>query len=334
MVLKISEENSLDRNPTKIAWSSSLMQLWRRKYTIHEEIADRIGCYRPFCKMNLIWQDELIHRKGQWKEVFPDGSRKNLVICVSAPGGTQSLSVLISDCIADLHFTGDTQCFPLYYYEKQKEEEQSLFGEKETYIRHDGVTDFALSQARDRYGSRVTKEDIFYYVYGFLNLPSYRETFSADLKKSLPRIPFVESPNDFWDFSKAGRELAELHLHYEDQPAPEGILVEGDDGNYRVTKMRFPQKGQKDTILYNDHISITHIPPAVYDYVVNGRSAVEWIMERYQVRTDKKSGITNDPNDWAKEHEKPRYILDLLLSVMTVSLKTQAIVAGLPKITF
>ena len=209
-----------------------------------------------------------------------------------------------------------------------------LAGEKE-YIRHDGVTDFALKQARKIYGPKVTKEDIFYYVYGFLHLPSYREKFAADLKKSLPRILFVEEPKQFWQIEKAGRQLADIHLNYEHQPAPDGIVVEGaESDNFTVKKLKFKSKKDKSILIYNDDIRITHIPLAVYDYVVNGRSPVEWIMDRYQVKTDKASGITNDPNDWAIEHNQPRYILDLLLSVMTVSLKTQEIVNSLPEIKF
>ncbi|WP_346682928.1 type ISP restriction/modification enzyme [Megasphaera stantonii] len=158
--------------------------------------------------------------------------------------------------------------------------------------------------------------------------------FAADLKKSLPRIFFVDEPKVFWQIVEAGRNLADHHLHYETQAAPDAVCVEGDCGNYQVNKMHFPKKGQQDTIIYNQDITISHIPLAVYDYKVNGRSPVEWIMERYQVSIDKKSGIKNDPNDWGKEHGNPRYILDLLLSVMTVSLKTQEIIQNLPDVHF
>ena len=151
------------------------------------------------------------------------------------------------------------------------------------------------------------------------------------MKKMLPRQPLVERPSDFWAFSKAGRALAELHLNYETQPPHPDVVVTGaEQGKFRVEKMRFPDKQDKTTIEYNPWITISHIPQEAYDYVVNGRTAVEWIMERYQIKTDKASGISNDPNDWAEEQGKPRYILDLLLSVITVSVKTVRIIKNLP----
>ena len=169
----------------------------------------------------------------------------------------------------------------------------------------------------------------------------------------LPRIPLVEDVRDFWAFSKAGRALAELHLNYENVPPYEGVIVNGDNPQpnedlyrfYRVEKMKFAKKtveidgkkkkiDDKSTIVYNSRITISNIPEKAYEYVVNGKSAIEWIMERYQVKTDKKSGITNDPNDWSLEHEKPRYILDLLLSIINVSMQTLEIIENLPKLNF
>lgn len=151
----------------------------------------------------------------------------------------------------------------------------------------------------------------------------------------LPRIPLVDEPREFWSFSKAGRELAELHINYESVPPYEGVTVTGaEKGLFNVEKMRFPKKGQTDTILYNGYITISDIPDKAYEYIVNGKSAIEWVMERYQVSTHKESGITNDPNNWAKEVGNPRYILDLLLSVINVSVKTVGIVESLPKLVF
>lgn len=188
----------------------------------------------------------------------------------------------------------------------------------------------------------MSKEDIFYYVYGVLHSPDYRNTFENDLKKMLPRLPLVEDVRDFWKFSKAGRKLADLHLNYEEVPPYEGVEVSGASEEafqlnpdlYKVQKMRFPKRDQKDKIIYNSKIELNNIPEKAYEYVVNGKSAIEWIMDRYQVKTDKKSGITNDPNDWAKEHDKPRYILDLLLSIINVSVQTMDIVESLPKLDF
>lgn len=172
-------------------------------------------------------------------------------------------------------------------------------------------------------------------MYGILHSPDYRKQFAADLKKMLPRIPLVDNAADFKAFTAAGRKLADLHLNYEKRTPPADVIVEGDNGhNYKVTKMKFKDKADKSEIIYNNQITIKNIPAEAYDYVVNGRSAIEWIMERYQVKTDKASQITNDPNDWAEEHNEPRYILDLLLSIITVSVETVKIVNNLPKLKF
>ena len=162
----------------------------------------------------------------------------------------------------------------------------------------------------------------------------------------LPRLPLVDEPRDFWAFSKAGRALAELHINYEDvEPYPDVIVKGAESEFYTVQKMRHPKKegvvrGKKkkvdDTsiIKYNSRITLSNIPDKAYEYIVNGKSAIAWIMERYQVKTDKKSGITNNPNDWSEEVGNPRYILDLLLSIINVSVQTVDIVNELPKINF
>ena len=288
--------------------------------------------YRPFNKINCYFHSSLNERVYKIPSIFPINKAINIVICVSA---NKNEPPLMSTYIPDLHFNGDSQCFPLYYYEKKSIYQPTLFdGDSNAkYMRKDGITNFILERCRENYGPKVTKEDIFYYVYGLLHSPDYRKAFAADLKKMLPRLPLVEKPVDFWVFSKAGRALAELHLKYETQPACPKVKVEGvESGNFRVEKMRFPNKGDKSVIEYNPWIAISNIPLDAYDYVLNGRSAIEWIMERYQIKTDKASGITNDPNDWATEHGKPRYILDLLLSIVTVSLETLKIIKTLPQI--
>ena len=253
----------------------------------------------------------------------------------------------MTDCVPDLHLNQTTQCFPLYYYIEKDATQLSLFDAADAngkcYERHEAITDWILKEVRQRYNApNFTRETIFYYVYGLLHSADYRSRFADDLKKSLPRIPLVERAEDFIRFSKAGKELAKLHLEYERvKPCP-AVTVEGDRplthteadyDFYRVPdKMRFRSKEDKSTILYNGHLTVTGIPAEAYQYVVNGKSAIEWIVERYAVTTDKKSLIRNDANDWAREHRQPRYILDLLLSVIQVSLETQRIVQDLPKL--
>ena len=186
----------------------------------------------------------------------------------------------------------------------------------------------------------ITKEDIFYYVYGVLHSPEYRTRFASDLKKMLPRLPFTRETADFWRFSQAGRDLAQWHLNYETvEPWPvqefASELLSDPAKDFLVQKMTFGRKDRqvdKTTIHYNAQITLTGIPLEAYEYVVNGKPALEWIMERYQVTVDKDSGIRNDPNDWAREHNQPRYILDLLKRIVRVSIETMKIVNALPSL--
>ena len=242
----------------------------------------------------------------------------------------------MTNMVPSLDTLEKSQCFPLYYYEPAPTAQADMFAAPAGaggYVRRDGVSDWILTQARLKYGADVSKEDIFYYVYGFLHSPDYRTTYANDLKKMLPRLPLVEAATDFWAFNHAGRHLADVHVGYEQVPAHPQVQVSGAErGFFAVEKMRFPAKDRKDTIIYNSAITISNIPAAAYAYVVNGKSAIEWVMERYAVTTHKESGIVNDPNDWAAEVSNPRYILDLLLSVIHVSTQTVAIVAGLPPV--
>lgn len=327
-----------NKNEKYIKWSSSLFSKAEKGISL-EFKKDRItqSFYRPFNKMVCYFDENVVHRAGQMPKIFPIQETKNFIICLPGIGERKGFCTLISSHIFDLNaFDGGIQCFPLYYYEKHSVYHPTLFDtDNEEYTRKDGITNFILERCRESYGPKVTKEDIFYYVYGLLHSPDYRKAFAADLKKMLPRIPLVEKPADFWTFSKAGRALADLHLNYETQPACGDVVVEGaEHGNFHVEKIRFPDKKDKSVIEFNPWIKLTNIPLEAYDYVVNGRSAIEWIMERYQIKTDKASGITNDPNDWAQEQGKPRYILDLLLSVISVSMQTLSIIKTLPKLRF
>lgn len=335
----LKADDFIDTDAKKISWTSSLIShLERCNAADFQQDKILLSTYRPFFKQNLYFCDKMVHRRGQMQEFFPTPDTKNLVICVSGLGGSKENTTIITDCIPDLNcLDSGTQCFPLFYYEESQKSSPTLFdaGSENEFIRRDGVSDFILERAQKIYGNRVAKEDIFYYVYGILHSPEYRTRFANDLKKMLPRIPLVDEPREFWLFSKAGRELAELHINFETVPPYDGVTVTGTEkGLFNVDKMRFPKKGQKDTVLYNSYITISNIPDKAYEYIVNGKSAIEWIMERYQITTHKESGIINDPNDWAKEVGNLRYILDLLLSVINVSVKTVGIVEGLPELRF
>lgn len=291
----------------------------------------------------MYYSKALNERVYQIPKLFPNNNVYNLVICVSGLGSNNHSVPIITNLIPDLGLNSACQCFPLYWYEEKTQNAPSQGGlfstenseNDDKYIRHDGVTDFIHNLAKEKYGHKVTKEDIFYYVYGILHSEDYRTKFAADLKKMLPRIPLVDKVDDFWAFSDAGRDLAKLHLNYEDQAPLASVKVYGEDsGIFTVDKMKFKSKDNKSEIIYNKYILITNIPEIAYEYVVNGKSAIEWILDRYQIRVDKDSQIKNDPNDWAIEHDKPRYILDLLLSVISLSVATVKIIKSLPKLNF
>ena len=336
-----------------LSWTAGVMADRQRGiYYKIEECDYRESLYRPFFKQQLLYYKPLNERQYQIPRLFPTSEHKNLVICVSGIGANKPFTALITDYIPCLDLVEKSQCFPLYWYDEKEPDLLDLFNQGtdnkiEKYTRKDGVTDWILTQCRKQYGykTQITKEDIFYYVYGILHSLDYRSTFEADLKKMLPRLPLVESKEEFFAFSNAGRQLAELHLNYETIEPYRKCEIEfapftnkGDSMNYRVEKMRFgkidSKTADKSVIYYNTSIAIKNIPSEAYEYVVNGKSAIEWIMERYQVTTDTKSGITNDPNDWAKEHDDEKYIYNLLLRIINVSVQTVEIVKSLPKLKF
>jgi predicted helicase len=323
---------------TQISWTRALIKdLSLNKEHRFDASRITLGIYRPFYKQNLYYSRDLNEMVYLMTRHYPTGNEENLSISVSGAGASKGFSTYLSSVIPNLHFLDSSQSYPLYHYTESASQAGELFATQEEtkYTRHDAITDWIHKKAQAQYGNNVTKEDIFYYVYGFLHSPNYRETFKNDLKKSLPRLPLVDSREDFWKFSNAGRALGDLHVNYETvAPNAEFTVTGAESGNFRVQKMRFPNKDQKHTIIYNSKIKLENIPAKAYEYVVNGKSAIEWIMERYQVKTDPKSGIKNDPNDWAEEVGNPRYILDLLLSVVEVSVRTVEVVASLPGVDF
>lgn len=331
-----SVEDFIDTDTTKISWSRAYRQtLQKGIYQIYNAIYAVHATYRPFVKQVLYFDRRVLNDVGPLQSYFPTPQHKNYIISLSGPGARKAFSCLISNEITDLELIEKCQCFPLYWYEKREAAKGVLdlgLEEREgDYIRHDGITDFALRQFRTAYNNpRISKEDIFYYIYGLLHAPEYRTRFANDLKKELPRIPFSKN---FYVFSQAGRELATLHLNYETlEPWP--VTEERTADNYLVQKMRFPKKGAKDTIIYNSSITLKNIPLEAYDYIINGKSAMEWLMERYAITTDKASGIINDPNAWITETcpDNPRYILDLLKRIIRLSVETVRLVSTLPPV--
>lgn len=334
-------EEFISFNDEKISWSRALREGVQRGRSIYYvDDALTIGVYRPFVKSNLYFHRSLINDVALIPKIFPGCGSKNISITVTSKGA-KSFSAFIVGLIPDLNIMeAGSQCFPLYFYDEAAQaSKDDLFAEpiEGGLRRRDAITDAGLAHFASAYPSEaIGKEDLFYYVYGILHSQDYRERYADNLSKELPRIPAVKKAADFWAFSKAGRALAELHLNYEAvEPYPLTIEAKGalTNADYRVEKMKFAKKGDKSTVIYNHRITLKGIPEAAWDYVVNGKAALDWVMERQAVRTDKASGIVNDANDWAVETMgNPKYPLELFQRVVTVSLETQKIVKALPKL--
>lgn len=337
----------IDTDPTQISWTRSLKQEFAkgRKFTFEADCLTP-SLYRPFSKQWLYFNRQLNEMVYQMPRIFPDSAAKNIVIGLPASESRNAFSVSIADHLPSLHASDmvGSQYFPLYVYDDDADEgpsssQGSLFDAPtpKKHKRRDAITDEGLVHFEEAYpGTVISKEDIFYYVYGLLHSPDYRERFADNLSKELPRIPCVKSAADFWHFTEAGRKLADLHINYEAAALyPATVSGGANDADFRVEKMRYGGKGGKDktTLIYNAKITVSGIPLEAYEYVVNGKAALDWVVERQCVKTDKASGIVNDANDWAIETMRnPRYPLELFLRVITVSLETMKIVKALPKL--
>ncbi len=341
----------IDTDPTKISWTRALKQdlVRGRRFEFDEKCLVK-SMYRPYTRQWLYFNRRFNEMVYQVPRLFPSAAVENRVICINAVGAQKEFSALMTNHLPDLHLMQTGQCFPLYTFEASDDEVEgdeqqpdmfSVESKEAGYTRNDGITDAGLAHFQSAYpGEAISKEDIFYYVYGLLHSPEYRERYADNLNKELPRIPRMRTASGFWAFSKAGRQLAELHVNY-DAVEPYPLKIEGGalllkDDDYRVEKMRYGKNGKdKDltTVIYNGKITLTGVPLEAYEYVVNGKPALEWVIERQAVKTDKDSGIVNDANDWAVETmSNPRYPLELFQRVVTVSMETMKIVRALPKL--
>ncbi len=298
--------------------------------------------YRPFCKQTLYFDstNQFNNCVYQLPKLFPTPEHKNLAITLPGPGSAGEFYVLMHDQIPALGVATSLQCFSLYSYELAGTKDDDLLSLIEDpdgvggYRRRDNITDATLQTYQEAYGDKqISKEDIFFYVYGLLHSTEYREKYSSDLAKMLPRIPKVKH---FLAYATAGRSLSELHLNYEYAEAyPLEEIVKTNVADeyelYRVKKLTFLGRKDKTGIVYNQNITLKGIPEEALEYRLMGnRSALEWIIDRYQVTIHSASQIRNDPNDYSREVGNPRYIIDLIKRIITVSLETNRIVANLP----
>ena len=317
--LKTPVEDFIDTNDPRIKWSRQVKaSLKKLGLSTYEDTHFRTALYRPFCQKYLYFDNFWNEERYQQHRFFPtpETEAENWVIIVSDHGFRSNFNTLMTNLIPDLHTLAASdsfQCFPFYTYNENGTN------------RRENITDWALAKFRTHYNDDpITKWDIFHYTYALLHHPVYREKYETNLKRDLPHIPFVE---DFWGFSKAGAALADLHVNYESIPKYSGlkyIEIEGATVDWRVEKMKLSK--DKTQLKYNDFLTLDGIPAEVFDYRLGTRSALEWIVDQYRVKTDKRSGIVNDPN----RAEEPRYIVDLIVRVISVSLETVEIVKNLP----
>lgn len=331
-------EKFIDPDPTKISWGGGLRDELARGRQVSFRPQSIYSCmYRPFTRQYVYFDSQLNERRYQLPNAFPTAQHNNIGFLIVGAGNDKPFSVLMTSLIPDLALwgSGSGQYFPRWTYERREESDGTFdftsAGDSDEYgyCRVDNITDAIHALYRSAVGD-VSKDDIFFYVYALLHDPAYRQTFAADLKKMLPHIPTPDSRERFNQFAGVGRKLADLHLNYETAEAyPLDVRVNGDPTNretWRVTKMRWKTKGDTTAIVYNEKITIAGIPEQAERYQLGARSALAWIIDRYQVKKDKASGIVNDPNVWCDEHENPTYIIDLIKKITTVSVKTMELV--------
>lgn len=300
-----------NRNGKDIKWSPKLEQLLKRGQPIKfDENNIRLGLYRPYTKKYLYYDNKLVERPGLYYKQFGDS---NEVIFTTGRGASKDFSVLATDLIPDIQLLMNGQGFMRYNNESS---ENDLVPPDRDNV----STTFATKLG-------LTTDETYAYVYGLLNSTEYQQKYANDLKKDLARIPIVKNMRQYVTI---GQQLLDVHINYEDAEPYAGckVTMHADKPSYRVQKMRFKSRKDHSVIKFNSDITISDIPARAYDYVVNGRSAIEWIMDQYRVKTDKVSQITDDPNDYSDD---PQYILNLLLSVITVSMKTLELIDKLPK---
>ena len=332
-------DDFVNNDPTKISWDSTLKnELARNNFKSYSKDAIRTCIYRPFVKKDLYFDRFYNSSVCRLPSFFPKPDSSNTLICITGTSAKSDFSALMTDKIMDRGILSPAQVFPLYRYDEDNK-------------RHSNIAPAAIAEFKEKYQHSVSAEELFHYVYGLLNWPAFKTHYADTLKKELPRVPLLKSYETFCNFRDAGEKLANLHLNYEaaaeydlrELSAPELGNESGDlklnhkdnpppANNRQLEKMRFPGKqGQPDKtqIVYNPHFTLAGIPLKAYEYQLCGRSPLEWVMEFYQKKTDKDSGITDDPN--ALLREDPNHLVSLIKRLVTVSIETTKIIETFPQ---
>ena len=319
---------------SNLKWDRELRKKLRRQ--IEPKFADdyiRKVVYRPFIPTNCYVDYTFVYMKGQIDQIFPDSSSENHVICVPGIGSNKPFSVLMTDMMTDVQLISNGQCFPRYHYQAPPttlNTTEELPGIREAPQRLDNISYTALLAFQEHYSDgTITKDAIFDYVYGVLHAPSYREEFANDLSKEIPRIPFAP---EFHTFAEAGKALAALHLGYATCEQSPLSLVFSHDGepqphHFRLTEKAMRFADDETTLIINEHVRLSGIPEEAHRYVVNGRTPLEWFIDRYKIKQDSASGIVNDPNGW---FEHPRDLVTAIERIVYVSVESTRIIEGLP----
>ena len=311
----------VNNSPAFLKWTDRLKEaLYSRRFLTFEAKKIRLSLPRPFCKQFLYFDHLLNQRRYQQHLIFPtmESELENIAICLTVLGSEKPFMVLATNFIPDLHLVGagaGAQCFAFYRYSEDGTN------------RHENITDWAFKQFQEKYGSEVSKWDIFHYVYGMLHHPQYRDLYKENLKRALPHIPLVINQEGFEACVSVGKQLMDLHVNYEQVEEYPLKSVSNKEIPFlqrlRVEKMKLlPNKA---SLVVNNGLTIEGIPQECFDYRLGNRSALEWIIDQYQVSTDKRSGIESDPNCL----DDPQYIIRLVKQVVTVSIKTVELVKEL-----
>ncbi|HCD1553077.1 DEAD/DEAH box helicase [Corynebacterium striatum] len=365
-VTEFLKENPHYSDPSFVKWSRSLRHAASKGATV--EVSQRQivpSLYRPFSSQFVYFDAILNHERSQMPSMFPTQQHHNIGFMLTSPASHYPFALIATEFVPNLHALDTGQFFSRFTWEPVDAEDGGLFGEGASisagessiygrvgevvagYVRKDNITDAIKALYRDALGADVTGDDIFHFVYGQLHDPGYREKYAADLKKMLPHIETPTSRARFDQLVAAGRELMNLHVNYEDvEPWPVTVDVkasadESDRETWRVQKMKWAKKKDPSTgknvndvttLVYNKSVTVRDIPTEADEYMLGSRSALAWIIDRYQVKKDKASGIVNDPNDWADEMGNPRYIVDLIAKVTRVAVETVRIVQGIREV--